>query len=354
MISIKPLYLMLLVEYGILASATCVFLFLRWKRCAKGSAAYESLASAPVRAFSPERLRSLLEAERERLAAAGPGDGRSEEPGVQVGYQDKARKWKEVYLDAVSELIQTGGTDEGDLSHAILRGFEKTLDKVLAPESAAEPPMGVSQTLALVSDRPEIAEKFYAFFKAHRMRIAELHIAEKSVEYFREKVKELQKRNRELRRKLQTLQESGRKGGEADLEWVVAELEKSNEELRACVGRLEEENREHIERIRRYEAEMNSEIERLLSDLSSPGVVAHIERETQAGSLRGMPESVPGALEAEVATLSNALAEREHEIEMLKQTNRKLEREYRRVYVLLTDQQRSEVAESRLEEKSAA
>jgi len=354
MISIKPLYLMLLVEYGILVSGLCVFLFVRWKRGAKGPAVREPLASASVRAFSPERLRSILEAERERLASGGPGNGGSEESGVQTGHDDKARKWKELYLAAVSELIQRGGADESDLSYAILRGFERTLDQAQAPESAAEPSMGISQTLTFPADRPEIAEKFHAFFKAQRMRIAELHIAEKSVEYFREKVKELQKRNRELRRKLQALQESGRASSKADLEWLVAELEKSNEELQAWVGRLEEENREHLERIRRYEAEMNSEIERLLSDLSSSAGGPPMELQTPTDSVQAMPEPVPGGLEAEVAELRKTLAEKEREIEKLKQNNRKLEREYRRVYVLLTDQQKAKMAESRLEEKSAA
>lgn len=353
MISIKPLYLMLLVEYGILASALCVFLFVRWKRGAKGPASHEALASAPVRAFSPERLRSILDAERERLVAAGPGDGRSPEAGGQAGQDDKARKWKEIYLAAVSELIQRGGADESDLSYAILRGFEKTLGQALAPEPGAEPSMGVSHTLAFAADRPELAEKFHAFFKAQRMRIAELHIAEKSVEYFREKVKELQKRNRELRRKLQALQDSGRTGTKADLEWLVAELEKSNEELQAWVGRLEEENREHIERIRRYEAEMSSEIERLLSDLSASGGGPQIELEVPDISTGALPESATAGRDAELAQLRKALAEKEQEIEKLRQNNRKLEREYRRVYVLLTDQQKAKMAEAKAQDKAA-
>lgn len=353
MISIKPLYLMLLVEYGILVSALCAFFFVRWKRGTKGPDAQESPASASVGGFSPERLRSILDAERERLAVAGPDGVGSQEAGVQAGLTDKARKWKEVYLAAVSELIQRGGADESDLSYAILRGFERTLDQALAPELTAEPSIGVRHMLAFAADRPDVAEKFHAFFKAQRMRIAELHIAEKSVEYFREKVKELQKRNRELRRKLQALQESGKAGSKADLEWLVAELEKSNEELQAWVGRLEEENREHIERIRRYEAEMSGEIERLLSDLSSSGGGQQIDLEVPDASAGALPESTDVGRYAEVADLKKALAEKEQEIEKLRQNNRKLEREYRRVYVLLTDQQKAKMAEVKAQEKAA-
>ncbi len=356
MISIKPLYLMLLVEYGILISVACAFLFVRWKRGARAPAVPEARGSTPVKAFSTERLRSILDAERERLAAGATGDGGTEGVEAPAGQDKRAREWKQAYLGALCELIQRGGADESDLSYAILRGFERVLDQALAPEPAAEPCAEAARTPAFLVDRPELAEKFHAFFKAQRMRIAELHIAEKSVEYFREKVKELQKRNRELRRKLQALQEGGRPGNKAELEWLVAELEKSNEELQAWVGRLEEENREHIERLRRYEAEMSSEIERLLSDLSSSAVGGgpQIELDAPAEHTRVFPESAPGGRDAEVAELRKALAEKENEIEKLRQNNRKLEREYRRVYVLLTDQQKAKVAETRAQEKAAA
>lgn len=353
MISIKPLYLMLLVEYGILISVVCVFLFVRWKRGTKGAFAPETRYATPAEPFSPERLRSILEAERERLSAEGPGDGGSEESEAQAGQHEKATKWKKVYLGAVCELIQRDGADESGLCSALLRGFEKTLDQALAPEPAAQPGSEGPKTLVFPTDRPEIAERFHAFFKAQRMRIAELHIAEKSLEYFREKVKELQKRNRELRRKLQAFQDSGRPGNKADLEWVVADLEKSNEELQAWVGRLEEENRQHIERLRRYEAEMSSEIERLLMDLSSPVVEPRIEHEGPSEPAQVLPGPALGGRDVEVAELRKSLAEKEQEIEKLRQNYRKLEREYRRVYVLLTDQQKAKMAEARAQEKAA-
>lgn len=353
MISIKPLYLMLLVEYGILLSLVCVFLFVRWKRAAKGAAAPEVRNATSAKAFSTERLCSILDAERERLTAEGPGDG-AEDAETQAGQVKKARKWKEAYLRTVREMIQRGGADESDLSYAILRGFENTVDQALAADPAAQPGPESFQTLVFPADRPEIAEKFYAFFKSQRMHIAELNIAEKSVEYFREKVKELQKRNRELRRKLQALQDGIRPGNKEDLEWLVAELEKSNEELQAWVGRLEEENREHIERLRRYEAEMNSEIQGLLKDLSTPIGEPQIELDAAAGSPQVLPESSHRGPDVEVAELRKALAEKEQEIEKLRQSHRKLEREYRRVYVLLTDQQKAEMAEAQAQEKAAA
>lgn len=353
MISIKPLYLMLLVEYGILLSVVCAFLFVRWKRAAKGAATPEIRDATPAKAFSTERLCSILDAERERLAAEGPDVG-AEDAEVQAGQVKKARKWKEAYLRAVCEMIQRGGADESDLSYAILRGFERTLDQGLAADPAEQPSPESVHAFVFPADRPEIGEKFSAFFKSQRMRIAELNIAEKSVEYFREKVKELQKRNRELRRKLQALQEGIRPGNKADLEWLVAELEKSNEELQAWVGRLEEENREHIERLRRYEAEMNSEIQRLLKDLSSPVGETPIELHPPSGSPQVLSASSHRGPDGEVAELRKALAEKEQEIEKLRRSHRKLEREYRRVYVLLTDQQKAEVAEAKAQEKAAA
>lgn len=232
---------------------------------------------------------------------------------------------------ASDELLERQNAEEGDrlensFEETIIGTQEKTTHT--APEASAEGetsriPSGDS--FELLSD---LATRFQTYLKYQELRMMEFQHAEKAVANFREKVREMTKRHRELALSVQAFQNHP-----TDLSngWnqLVEELEKTNSELRASLQELEQEHLLQEQRRRKFQDRMSGEVEKILAGLLGK------EHFTSPEACMGSDQKAScSPSEMRIQELTENLLEMEKELLKLRQNLADLEREYMRNYQL--------------------
>ncbi len=183
----------------------------------------------------------------------------------------------------------------------------------------------------------KLAEQFSTFLTMQRRRLAEFYIAEKAIDQYQGRIKDLQKNNRKLRRRLKDA--AAAEGGlpPEELQMIINSFESTNQELEETIDALQKQNIKLFRKIRSYEKALDQEVSQALSgvgDFVPPPPAA----DTAAASpfLAGAPEDLPAAL-GKITLLEDQLIEKDQEVLTLKQQLKDVETKYMQLYTQVKD-----------------